>query len=98
MLLDLREAGRTSSEHGVAGLMRQGGPRTLPGFPTRRWAVGKPSILIPNVLQRQLTVTRRNRAWVTDVPYIRACQRWLYLAVIMNRFPREVIGSAAGRR
>ena len=30
----------------------------------RRWSVGKPSVLIPNLLKRQFTVTRRNNAWV----------------------------------
>ena len=30
----------------------------------RRWAVGKPSVLIPNILPRQFTVTRPNKAWL----------------------------------
>ena len=49
----------------------------------RRWAVGKPSVLIPNLLQRQFTATRPNTAWVTDITYIRTWQGWLYLAVVM---------------
>lgn len=31
---------------------------------TRRWSVGKPSILIANLLQRQFTLRRRSKAWV----------------------------------
>ena len=51
----------------------------------RRWAaVGKPSLLIPNLLQRQFTATHRNTAWVTDITYIRTWQGWLYLAPILS--------------
>ena len=62
VFLDLREAGETCSKHRVARLMRQANLRALHGYRTRRWSVGKPSILIPNLLQRQFTVTRRNKA------------------------------------
>jgi putative transposase len=96
VFLDLREAGETCSKHRVARLMRLNGLRALHGYRTRRWSVGKPSVLIPNVLQRQFTVTRRNKAWVTDITYIRTWQGWLYLAVVMDLFSRKVIGWAAG--
>src|SRR5580692_6694750 len=69
VFLDLREAGETCSKHRVARLMRENGLRALHGYRMRRWSVGKPSVLIPNLLQRQFTVTRRNRAWVTDITY-----------------------------
>jgi putative transposase len=76
--------------------MRLNGLRALHGYPTRRWSVGKPTVLIPNVLQRQFTVTRRNHAWVTDITYSRTWQGWLYLAVVMDRFSRRIIGWSAG--
>ena len=96
VFLDLREAGETCSKHRVARLMRLNGLRALHGYRTRRWSVGKPSVLIPNILQRQFTVTRRNKAWVTDITYIRTWQGWLYLAVVIDLFSRKVIGWAAG--
>ena len=68
----------------------------LHGYRTRRWSVGKPSVLIPNLLQRQFTVTRRNKAWVTDITYIRTWQGWLYLAVVMDLFSRKIVGWSAG--
>jgi putative transposase len=37
------------------------------GNRSRRWTVGKPSVLIPNLLQRQFTATRPNTAWVTEI-------------------------------
>ena len=42
-------------------------PGALHGYRMRRWSVGKPSVLIPNLLKRQFTVTRRNKIWVTDI-------------------------------
>ena len=58
VFLDLREAGETCSKHRVARLMREANLRALHGYRTRRWSVGKPSVLIPNLLQRQFTVTQ----------------------------------------
>jgi putative transposase len=96
VFLDLREAGETCSKHRVARLMRENGLRALHGHRTRRWSVGKPSVLIPNILQRQFTVTRPNKAWVTDITYIRTWQGWLYLAVVMDLFSRKIVGWSAG--
>ena len=96
VFLDLREAGETCSKHRVARLMRENNLRALHGYRTRRWSVGKPAVLIPNILQRQFTVTRPNKAWVTDITYIRTWQGWLYLAVVMDLFSRKIIGWAAG--
>ena len=96
VFLDLREAGETCSKHRVMRLMRVNNLRALHGYRTRRWSVGKPSVLIPNLLQRQFTVTRPNKAWVTDITYIRTWQGWLYLAVVMDLFSRKIVGWATG--
>jgi putative transposase len=94
VFLDLREAGETCSKHRVARLMRENRLRALHGYRVRRWSVGKPSVLIPNLLKRQFTVTRRNKAWVTDITYIRTWQGWLYLAVVLDLFSRKIVGWA----
>lgn len=96
VFLDLREAGETCSKHRVARLMRENRLRALHGYRTRRWAGGKPAVLIPNLLQRQFTATRRNKAWVTDITYIRTWQGWLYLAVVIDLFSRKIVGWSAG--
>ena len=94
VFLDLREAGETCRKHRVARLMREHQLRALHGYRTRRMAVGKTSVLIPNVLKREFTVTPRNKAWVTDITYIRTWQCWLYLAVVMDLFSRKIVGWA----
>ena len=72
VFLDLREAGETC--RWVARLMRENRLRALHGYRTRRWSIGTPAVLIPNLLQRQFTATRPNKAWVTDITYIRTWQ------------------------
>lgn len=47
---------------GVARLMRENNPHALHGYRTKRIAASKPAVLIPNLLQRQFTVTRPNTA------------------------------------
>jgi putative transposase len=88
------QAGETCSKHRVARLMRVNSLRALHRDRMLRWSVGKPAVLIPNLLQRQFTVTRRNKALVTDIIYIHTWQGWLYLAVVMDLFSRKIVGWA----
>ena len=76
-------------------LMRENNVRALHGYRTRRIAAGRPSVPIPNLLQRQFTVTRPNQVWVTDMTCVRTWQGQLYLADVMALFPRRVVGWAA---
>ena len=82
--------------HRLERLMRAHQLRALHGYRTRRWSVGTPAMLIPNILQRQFTVTRPNKAWVTDITYIRTWQGWLYVAVVLDLFSRKIVGWSAG--
>ena len=56
------------------------------------WIHGRPSIIAPNTLQRAFTVDKPNQVWVTDITYIRTWQGWLYLAVVMDLYARNIIG------
>jgi putative transposase len=94
VFLDLREAGETCSKHRVARLMRANKLFAAHGYRTRRQSNNKPSVLIPNVLQRHFDVSAPNKAWVTDITYIRTWEGWLYLAVVIDLFSRKVIGWA----
>lgn len=89
---DLRETGEGCGKNRVARLMRINGIRGVTGYKIPRPVFGKPSIMIPNRLQRQFTVSRPNEAWVTDITYIRTWQGWLYLAVVIDLFARKVVG------
>ena len=94
VFLDLREHGEACSKHRVARLMRVNGLHALHGYRIRHIPAPKPHVLIPNLLQRQFSVSRPNEAWVTDITYIRTWQGWLYLAVVLDLFSRRVVGWA----
>ena len=89
---DLRETGERCGLNRVARLMRVNGIRAVRGYRTPRHRGGRPSIVAPNVLDRQFTVDEPDRAWVTDITYVRTWQGWLYLAVVMDLYGRTIIG------
>jgi putative transposase len=92
VFLDLREAGETCSKHLVARLMRANNLRARSSYRTRFRPTAKPSRLAPNALAGNFNVSRPNKAWVTDITYIRTWQGWLYLAVVVDLFSRRVVG------
>ena len=92
VFLDLREAGETCGRHRIARIMRTNKIKALRGYKAPRSIAGRPSIIAPNKLQRQFAVDRADRAWVTDITYIRTWQGWLYLAVVMDLYSRKIVG------
>lgn len=92
VFLDLREAGETCGKNRVARLMKEHKIKALRGYKAPRVIAGRPSILNPNKLQREFTVGCPDKAWVTDITYIRTWQGWLYLAVVVDLFSRRVVG------
>ena len=48
----------------------------------------------PDLLQRQFVVDQPDWAWVSDTTFIATREGWLYLAVVLELFSRQVIGWA----
>jgi transposase InsO family protein len=46
----------------------------------------------PNVLNRQLAVKEPDNVYVSDITYIWTHEGWLYLAVVIDLFYRQVVG------
>lgn len=92
---DLRETGERCGEHRVARIMRKHKIKAVRSYKAPRHIADRPSIIAPNHLQRQFTVDAPDKAWVTDITYIRAWQGWLYLASVVDLYTRKVmIGNA----
>ena len=89
---DLREVGERCGKNRVARLMRIHEIHGITGCKRPRPLFGRPSLLMPNRLQRQFTVAQPNQVWVSDITYIRTWQGWLYLAVVIDLFARKVVG------
>lgn len=92
IFLDLREAGETCSKHRVTRLMRLHHIKANYGYRKPRTIRGRTSAVAPNTLQRGFKVSKPNRAWVTDITYVRTWEGWLYLGVVMDLYSRRVIG------
>ena len=48
----------------------------------------------PNLLQQQFSVNAHDKVWVSDTTFIGTREGWLFLAVIIDLFSRQVIGWA----
>ena len=50
----------------------------------------------PDLLKRRFSVDVRDEAWVSDTTFIATREGWLYLAIILDLFSRQVIGWSMG--
>lgn len=90
---DLKELGESCGKHRVYRLMKSEALRSQTGYrrrPGQRY--GRPSVIAPNHVQQEFDVAEPNQVWVTDITYIRTYEGWLYLAVVLDLFSRQVIG------
>lgn len=72
--------------------MRKEGLRAKIGYKRPRYKAGRPAIVAVNMLQQNFEVELPDKAWVTDITYIRTWEGWLYLAVVIDLFSRMVVG------
>jgi putative transposase len=90
---DLLDHGETCCPNRVARLTRIAGIKAQIGYKRRPGIYGgRPSIVIDNTLDRQFDVAAPDKAWVTDITYIRTNEGFAYLAVVIDLYSRRVIG------
>ena len=46
----------------------------------------------PNLLAREFEAAEPDRVWVSDITYLWTSEGWLYLAVVLDLFHRQVVG------
>ncbi len=92
---ELLSQGYVCSVNRVARLMRRDGlmARTTVRFRLLTKA-GKREPAAPNILNRKFDVTEPNRVWASDVTYVPTREGYLYLAVVMDLYSRQVVGWA----
>ena len=54
--------------------------------------------IAPNLLNRQFKVEAPDRVYVSDITYIWTREGWLYLAVILDLFSRQIVGWSLNNR
>ena len=90
---DLHDQGLRVGKNRVQALMRRHGIRAKS---KRRFKVTTESNhdlpIAANLLNRQFTVDAPNKVWVGDITYIATEEGWLFLAVVIDLFSRQVVG------
>jgi putative transposase len=93
MIRELRRRGFTAGKERVERLMRENGIRARH---KRRYKVTTDSKhglpIAANLLDRNFTPAAPNQVWTSDITYLWTGEGWLYLAIVLDLFNREVIG------
>ena len=92
----LRQQGQRISRRRVRRLMRQHGLR---GAQPRRFVPQTTDSrhdqpIAPNRLAEAPAPTGPDQQWVTDLTYVRTAEGWLYVAAVMDRWSRRIVGLA----
>ena len=66
---DLNEIGETCGRNRVGRIMQLDRIKAVRGYKAPRRIAGRPSVVAPNLVQRQFTVVRATQVWVTDITY-----------------------------
>ena len=93
MVRELRARAFSASKERVERLMRDNG---IHARHKRRYKVttdSKHSLPVAeNLLARNFTPTAPNQVWTSDITYLWTDEGWLYLAIVLDLFNREVVG------
>ena len=96
---ELKKVGIMVGRNRVAKLMREAGLRVKT---KRRYRVTIDSKhnyrVFPNILGRRFETSKTNNKWASDMTYIEIQGGWLYLAVVIDLYSRQVVGWAMGRK
>jgi putative transposase len=99
MVEELRGRGFRVGKARVERLMRE---HEIRARHKRRWKATTDSQhglpVAPNVVERNFTPQAPNRLWSADLTYLWTDEGWLYLAVVIDLFNREVVGWAIKER
>jgi putative transposase len=89
----LRDYGVSCGRKRVVRLMQALGITAHPKHTRKPTTKSDPQArFAPNLLNREFSADRPNTKWVTDTKAVATAEGWLYLAVILDLFSRQVVG------
>ena len=93
MVRELRNRGFPASKERVERLMRENDIRARHKKRYKVTTDSKHNLPIaPNLLDRNFTPSAPNQVWTSDITYLWTDEGWLFLAIVLDLFNREVIG------
>ena len=96
MTEELQGRGHPCSENRVARLMRVHGLRAQarPRWVPRTTDSDHDEPIAPNRLAQRTAPDGPNQVWLQDITYVPTGQGWLYLALVLDRWSRKIVGWA----
>jgi putative transposase len=99
VLAQLKALGFRTSKSTVERLMRENKIRAKIKRKFRITTESKHELPVsPNHLDRNFTAFKANQVWASDITYIPTKEGWLFLAVIIDLYSRQVVGWQMGPR
>lgn len=96
---DMQEAQISCGRDRILRLMRQAGLKAQRGYRAPKgYYGGRPDVVTPNALQREFVVDEPNQWWVSDITYIHTHEGFLFLAVVMDLYARNIVGWSMSER
>src|SRR5258708_29339916 len=93
MVRELRDRGFRAGKQRVERLMRDNGIRARHKRRFKATTDSKHALPVaPNLLDRNFQPAAPNQVWSADLTYLWTDEGWLYLAVVLDLFNREVVG------
>lgn len=95
----LREDGIRTSRKRVARLMSENGIRSRIRKKFKATTNSRHNLPVAeNLLNQEFSATKPDQVWTSDITYIWTKEGWMYLAVVLDMFSRQVIGWKASNR
>jgi putative transposase len=93
MVDEIRGRGFSASKERVERLMRENDIRARHKRRYKATTDSKHGLPVaPNLLERNFSPAAPNQVWTADLTYIWTDEGWLYLAVVIDLFNREIVG------
>ena len=89
----LQGLGESCNKTKVERLMKKNGIRAKTKRKFRVTTDSKHNLPIaPNLLERNFSPEKRDQVWASDITYVWTKEGWLFLAVIVDLFSRQIVG------
>ena len=99
IMAELNANGIEFSEYRIRKIMRENGFYQETRTKYRPYRTGKTDGRYkPNIVLQQFHQEAPNQVWAGDITYIQTNIGWVYLAVVIDLFNREVIGYSIGKK
>jgi putative transposase len=93
----LKRVGESVGQRRVERIMREHGIQAVSERLYRRMTgLSRQFLMVKNEI-RELEITHVDQVWVGDVTYLKVDDEWRYLATVMDRFSRHLLGWSLGK-